>query len=110
MHETQLARELLNVVLERAQGARVLRVIGSIAETEALAPKSLEFHFHAHAVGTIAQGASLQLELVHVNARCKTCGAEYQPEHHLTLCPHCASTDADLLQQTGVFIDSLEVA
>ena len=36
MHETQLAKELLNVVLDRSEGARVLRVFGSIAETEAL--------------------------------------------------------------------------
>lgn len=109
MHETQLARDLLRVVLERAQGARVLRVIGRIAETEALSPESLDFHFQAHAVGSVADGATLQLDLVHVTARCLSCGIQYQPEHHVTLCPHCNSTDAELSQQTGVFLDSLEV-
>ncbi len=109
MHESQLAKDLVSVVLERAGGARVLSVSGSIAETEALRPEALEFHFRAHARGTPAEAAVLALELVHVQARCNACGREYLPDHHLTLCPACASTDAVLLQPTGVSIDSIEV-
>jgi len=109
MHETQLAKDLLRVVLDRAGGARVLCVRGRIAETEALNPASLDFHFQAHAEGTTAERARLELELVHVGARCHDCGREYRPVHHLTLCPECSSTEAELLQPTGVFLSSIEV-
>ena len=112
MHETELARTLLAVVLQRAEphGARrVLRVRGFIAETEALRPDVLRFHFQAHARGTVAEGAELELSLQRVHARCRGCGSRYAPEHHLTLCPECGSIEADVLGETGVGIHAIDV-
>lgn len=112
MHESSLARQLLRAVLERASAAgakRVLRVQGWVAETEALAPGAIDFHFTALARGTAAQDARLDLKLTHVRARCKGCGEVYAPEHHLTLCPSCGAVEAELLGKTGVGLDALEV-
>lgn len=112
MHESALAKQLLTAALERAEqeGARRIRLVrGSICETEALSAKALGFHFSAHAKGTNAEGAELALELVCVSARCRTCGETYAVEHHVTLCPVCGTTDADLLGKTGLRIDALEV-
>ncbi|HEY2386522.1 MAG TPA: hydrogenase maturation nickel metallochaperone HypA [Candidatus Binatia bacterium] len=113
MHESALAQKILDVVLARAglEHARRVHVVrGWVAETESLAPQSLAFHFEARARGTIAEGARLELRLVHVEARCRPCGGTYAPEHHLLLCPTCGSTDADLLGPTGIAIESLDVA
>ena len=109
MHETQLAKDLLRVVLTRAGDARVRRVSGEIAEIEALRPEALDFHFQAHARGTPAEGAQLDLRLTHVRARCKACGCVYAPEHHLTLCPECTGTEAEVLGEVGVRISAIEV-
>ncbi len=111
MHETQLARQLLEVVLREARThalSRVARVRGFVAETEHLDPAGLDFHFRAHARGTAAEGARLELELRHVEARCSACATVYAPEHHLTLCPACGGTDATLLGRTGVGIEALD--
>ena len=110
MHESALARNLLSAVLARAGFVRVRVVRGWVAETEALSPESLAFHFAAHARGTVAEGARLELELVRVEARCAACGETYAPEHHVALCPACGSTDAELLGQTGLGLSALEVA
>ena len=112
MHESTLARQILDAVLERASSAaaqRVRAVRGWIAETEALSPQSLDFHFSAHARGTPAEGARLELRLIHIEARCRACGTNYAPEHHLLLCPSCGSTDGEELGQTGLGIEALEV-
>jgi hydrogenase nickel incorporation protein HypA/HybF len=112
MHESSLAKQILDAVLARAADAsakRVGLVRGWIAETEALSPDSLDFHFRAHAAGTLAEGATLDLRLVHVEARCSACHTTYPPEHHLLLCPSCGSTEGDLLGQVGVGIDTLEI-
>jgi hydrogenase nickel insertion protein HypA len=112
MHESALARSILALVLERAtleEGEVIGTVRGSVAETERLEPQALAFHFAAHARGTKAEGARLELELSTVEARCKTCRTEYVPDHHVTLCPRCGSTDATLLGETGVKIDTIEV-
>lgn len=113
MHESGLARQLLAFALARAHAdgaVRVRAIRGWIAETESLSAESLRLHFAAHAAGTCAEGAQLELRLVHVDARCRECGEIYAPEHHVLLCPACASSDAELLGRTGVGIDALEVA
>jgi hydrogenase nickel incorporation protein HypA/HybF len=112
MHESILARQILERVLERAGGAaatRVRSVHGWIADTEALSPQSLDFHFSAHARGTPAEGATLDLRLIHIEARCRACGTAYAPEHHLLLCPSCGSTDGEELGQSGLAIERVEV-
>ena len=112
MHESALARQLLRVVIERAAAsgsARVTRVSGWVAETETLSRESLELHFSAAARGTIAEGASLALELEHVRARCSACSTEYAPEHHVLSCPTCGDVGGELLGRTGIGIDSIDV-
>ena len=95
MHEASLARGILQAVLaEVPPGHRVRAVRGWAAETESLSADSLGLHFTGMAMGTPAEGAELKLELTHVAARCSGCGHEYLPEHLLTLCPACGSTDA----------------
>jgi hydrogenase nickel incorporation protein HypA/HybF len=112
LHESSLAKQLVKVVLERAAaaGARKVREVrGWVAETEALSAESLGFHFEAHARGTPAEGARLELRLVHVEARCGGCGTRYASEHHLLLCPRCGASDGEFLGPTGVGIETLEV-
>lgn len=112
MHESALARSLLEAALTRAgaEGARrVLRVTGTLAETEALRADALGFHFAAHARGTLADGAVLALSLVLIEARCRACGHTFAPDHHVTLCPCCGSLDAELLGEPGVKVEQLEV-
>jgi hydrogenase nickel incorporation protein HypA/HybF len=109
MHESSLARSLVELCVQRAGGAHVLAVHGTVAETEPLSREALAWHFAAHARGTTAEGARLELELVHVRARCNACAVSYLPEHHLTLCPTCGSTDATLLGETCLRIDTIDV-
>lgn len=112
MHESSLAKQILELALDRAraQGARVVRrVDGWVAETEALSPDSLRWHFDAHARGTAADGAELRLRLEHVEACCDGCGARYAPEHHLLLCPRCGHAGGALLGRTGLGVETLEV-
>jgi hydrogenase nickel incorporation protein HypA/HybF len=111
MHESQLARRVLDVVLARAREAgavRVRTVHGRLGELEALGAAALAFHFHALARGTVAEDAELALRLHHVEARCRACARVYLPDHVL-LCPACGSTDGDLLGEVGLVVESLEV-
>jgi hydrogenase nickel incorporation protein HypA/HybF len=109
VHEAALARDLVAAVVAHAAGARVRIVRGWVAETEALSQESLAFHFLAQARGTVAEGARLEFDLVHVEARCAACGLRWAPEHHVLLCPACGSVETELLGETGVGIRALEV-
>jgi hydrogenase nickel incorporation protein HypA/HybF len=109
MHETALAKRILDAVIARAQGARVTRVRGVVAEDEALSHEALEFHFTAHARGTLAEGAVLELELRHLSARCVACAQVFLPEHHTPSCPRCGSLETSLAGTPGVFIENIDV-
>lgn len=112
MHESSLAKQVLDAVLARAEeedAARILSVRGWVAETETLSAESLRFHFAAHARGTPADGARVELRLIHVEARCASCKTTYAPEHHVLLCPACGSAEGELLGPTGLGVDSIEV-
>jgi hydrogenase nickel insertion protein HypA len=112
MHESSLGKEVLRLVLTRADEegvTRVRAVRGWIAETERLEPEAIAFHFAAHARGTKAEGARLDLALRWVEAECHACRSHYRPDHHLLLCPQCGATEATVLGQTGLGIDSIEV-
>jgi hydrogenase nickel incorporation protein HypA/HybF len=107
-----LARQILDAVLERARATNARRIItvrGWVAAEEALVPASLEFHFKAHARGTIAEGARLELRLLRRSARCTTCGTHYEPEHRLLLCPRCGNTEGRLLGPAGVGLESMDI-
>lgn len=111
MHESQLARRVLDVVLARVRDAgasKVRRVRGRLGEMEALSADALVFHFRAHARGTAAEDAELAIRLQHVEARCRACDRVYLPDHVL-LCPVCASTDGEMLGEVGLVIESLDV-
>jgi len=111
MHESQLARRVLDVVLARAREAgagRVLTVHGRLGEMEALSADALAFHFRALARGTTAEDADLAIRLTHVEARCRGCSRTYLPDHVL-ICPACGSTDGELLDEVGLVVESLEV-
>lgn len=112
MHESSLARKILEAVLEgaaKANASRVRVVRGSVAEAERLSSESISLHFRALAWGTVAEDAVLELSVHHLEARCLTCGAKYLPQHHLLACPHCASVDGELVGLAGVWIDTLDV-
>ncbi len=112
MHEASLARSVLQIVLERASKAgakRVRAVRGRIAETEALSRSALEAHFAALARGTLAEGAIVALAVERVRVRCRRCGLELTPDHHVLLCNHCGAAEVEMLGQTGVTVETLEV-
>ena len=112
MHESSLGKQIVDISLaaaEEAKGSRIRGVRGWVAETETLSGQAIELHFRAHARGTKAEGARLELELRHVSARCRTCATTYLPEHHLLLCPSCGSTDGEELGERGLKIEAIDL-
>jgi len=112
VHESSLAKQILDAALARANedgATRIQAIHGWVAETESLSRESLVFHFSAHARGTPAEGAALDLRLEHIRARCAACSEVYTPEYHILLCPSCGKTDAELLGTPGLGVESIDV-
>ncbi|HTQ24865.1 MAG TPA: hydrogenase maturation nickel metallochaperone HypA [Candidatus Binataceae bacterium] len=110
MHESSLAKKILDAALELAPDGMIVAVRGWIADTEAMDRASLALHFAAHARETRAETARLEMRIAQVAARCVQCGERYAPDHLMMLCPRCGSTEAQLLGRIGIGIDAIDVA
>lgn len=113
MHESQLARHVLALVLARAdaeRAGRVLAVRAHLADPERLGAESLAFHFAAHARGTPAEGARLVVSITRIPARCEACDAVFETNEHVPVCPTCGSLDCAWTTEPGLRIDEMDVA
>ncbi|WP_434386822.1 hydrogenase maturation nickel metallochaperone HypA [Melittangium boletus] len=112
MSEAVLAHQVLQTILRRGglwTGSRIRVVRGWVAETDSVCPERLSTHFAAQARGTRAEGARLALNVIHVEARCRSCGRTYAPVHSLLRCPVCGSGNGEQLGQTGLSVTAIEV-
>lgn len=95
MHEMSIAQGILGIVNKTAEREKAKKVsaigllIGDMAGVEV---ESLNFCFGALVMGTIAEGAELQIKRVPLMGRCQNCGAEEHIEHYNFICSQCGGT------------------
>lgn len=61
MHELGIVMELLDVVTERSNGAKVSRIVVEVGALTAVMPEAMQFSFEVAREGTIAETASLEI-------------------------------------------------
>lgn len=103
MHELATAEKILSIVLRHAGEngvSRVLRVsldIGAMSGLEAL---WLQRYFDRLAGGTVAEGASLDVETIPVGAVCGLCGNRFDADLLSGVpvtCPACGGANCGLV-------------
>ncbi len=112
MHELALARSVVKIVEDEAAARAVAGVKKIVLEIGALScvdPRALEFSFDAVASGTIAAGASLEIETPPGQARCFSCEAEVEIAARGAACPECGSHQLFVIGGDDMVVRSLEV-
>lgn len=61
MHELGIVMELLDVVTERSNGAKVARIVVEVGTLTAVMPEAMQFSFEVAREGTVAEDASLEI-------------------------------------------------
>ncbi|MCP5038697.1 MAG: hydrogenase maturation nickel metallochaperone HypA [Rhodobacteraceae bacterium] len=101
MHEMALAEGVLGIVEQTVKGqscTKVTKVRLEIGELSHVAPEALRFCFKAVMNGTIAQGATLEIDRTPGRAWCHDCGQNVPVSTLGAPCPEC---DGFKLQITG---------
>ncbi len=113
MHELSIAESLIEQVetAVRADGAaRVTAVrlrIGALAGVDA---DALRFGFDVATVGTLLEGAALEIDLVPVVVYCPVCDLESElATIQQFRCPRCGRPTGELRQGRELLIESVEV-
>ncbi len=111
MHEASIVSGILRIILEEAQkhGAtkinRVNLQSGLLAGIEA---ETLTACFELLAEGTIAEGATLEIDVPPLNCQCQSCGHEFQLLKRAFHCPQCNGMKLDFEGGHGCNITGIE--
>ena len=109
MHELAIAESVVETVTQRLPGATVTCVHLEIGALSGVVPDSIRFCFDLATEGTGLAGARLEITEPPTRCRCRACGAEFQPDSPVVLCP-CGSPDAAVLSGEQLKILSVQVA
>lgn len=115
MHEFGLAVSMLDLAERsaRADGAQRIDVIHvEIGALAAVVPEALTFAFEGARLGTMAEGARLEVTYLPAVAYCASCQREFEAYDGfgVALCPDCDTPSADLRQGRELRLSHLEVA
>ena len=93
MHEISIIESILEVAEEKAREAdspSITVIKLRLGEFTAIAREALEFAFEVARLGTLAEHARLEIEVVPMVLHCVVCDAGTQPGRAMSLvCPQC---------------------
>ncbi len=109
MHEMAITQSVVDAVCEHAAGRRVHSVKLEVGALCAVMPTAMEFCFGLATEGTVADGATLDLDIRPGAARCRRCADRFELSDLIALCP-CGSADVEVLEGRDMRILSMEVS
>jgi hydrogenase nickel incorporation protein HypA/HybF len=104
-----LTQSLVDAVCEHAAGRRVHSVRLEVGALCAVVPDAMTFCFELATEGTVADGASLEVDMRPGQAHCRNCDTTFALTDLILLCP-CGSADVDVLAGRDLKILSMEVS
>jgi len=113
MHEVGLIQEAVRMAAEsaeRAGASRVCRLRLRVGRMSGAVPEALQFAFELVRLGTIAEGAALEIESVPAVCWCAGCQTEFMCEDFLNECPRCHGLSGELRRGTELEVASVEVS
>ncbi len=108
MHELAIARNIVAIVAEKANGRRVAKVTLEVGKLSGVMAGAIAFCFDQVAAGTALDGATLDIREIEGRAQCQACGAEFRKPAVFTPCP-CGSRQSTLLQGSELNIKSMQL-
>lgn len=95
MHEFGLAEGILERVLEHAGDRRVIALEVRAGALQRIDAPTMDLAFATVAEGTLAAGATVQLQLVPVTLTCRACAAVTESIDPYATCGRCGDADMD---------------
>jgi hydrogenase nickel incorporation protein HypA/HybF len=114
VHELYLAECILKAVQSSlppdVAPQRVEHVRVQVGKLDAVVPESLVFLFDAIKNRSQMPNAMLHVEEIGVLCRCRDCGQDFGIKLPLFICPHCTSSQVDVVRGRGVQLTGISVS
>jgi len=102
----ELVRQLEAVAAENGM-VRVEAFGVTAGALRGIVPEALDLAFEAASVGTRAEGARIDLEIVQPRAHCRRCGMEFAIAIDSFLCPGCNHADAEMIVGNEIILTTV---
>jgi hydrogenase nickel incorporation protein HypA/HybF len=112
MHEMSLTESIVEIAVETAEregASRVRRIVVDVGALSAVEPEALLFCFTAVSAGTIAEGATLDINPVPGAGRCADCDKIVPIEERFGPCPECGGFHITMTQGGEMRVKEMEV-
>jgi len=110
MHEVGLCQAVLDAVERRAAGRTVQRVRIRSGVLNRVDEPSMQQAFALVSEGSVAEGATVDLEVVPVVVECDACGSESISDDVMVTCPQCGRTGVRLRGGDELTLVSIDVS
>jgi len=107
MHELSIADAILQIALAHADERRIECIEVKVGHLRQVVPDALEFAFGLVSEGTLAEGATLELDHIPAAGRCRSCGATTEFDGFPLACARCGSLDVELVRGEELLVDAL---
>ena len=111
MHEMGITQSILEASFEAAEKAgatRITEIRITVGEMSEVVDFALQFAFEALTPETIAEGATLTINMLSPKSLCRDCDLTYEHDRFQMICPACGSMNVEQLQGNELRIDSIE--
>jgi hydrogenase nickel incorporation protein HypA/HybF len=112
MHEVGIMSEAVRMAEDAAKNAgaeRILKLRLRIGSLSGVVQESMQFAFDVVCDGTMAEGATLEVEPVPAVWWCATCRVEFESTDFLNDCPRCHNASGELRRGRELEIASVEL-
>jgi hydrogenase nickel incorporation protein HypA/HybF len=103
MHELYLAESIIHILKDYAERdgfKKVNSVSLSYGRLSCIEAKTLQFAFDVQAKDTLAQGASLEFQMLPAMIHCFSCEKDLEVKAHTGDCPSCGGNEVMLIAGT----------
>lgn len=111
MHEISIAQNLLKIACNEClkhNRSVITLVYVRIGELSSIVPDALRFSFQIISEGTIAEGATLEIETVPVRGLCPKCGNEFKIDSPSFLCANCGDVSLKIISGKELELSRIE--
>lgn len=108
MHELGMCEAVLDTVQRRAAGRDVTRVRLRIGVLHRVVPLAFDQAFEMVSMGTVAEGAAVEIVPVPARVTCGDCGKETEHDEPETACGSCGSVRVEITDGDELTLESLQ--
>ena len=110
MHELGMWEAIMDTVERRAAGREVDAIRLRVGVLHRVVPSAFDQAFEMVAMGTVAEGAAVDLVSIPVEVRCPDCGHVEQADEAREACSSCGGVHVDLAGGDELTLESLRLA